>query len=182
MQVKSIAAIALAALVSLGLTGCKIESDNESDSRKQGQIQQENIMQRANDAVPTYSPDHFLTRKAVDKWMRRMDQPQKTFYIYLVADNGQQLGYYVGQTRPISNCTLLTPPDRLQNGDGVSGTQDYVVKSPSLDGVYSGGGCESFFFFDAETDAYVEIKGLNFFVSDQPLSIDVEPIKVQNTQ
>lgn len=179
MQViKRIAAIALAVVVSIGLVGC---NEATSDSRKEGQKVQESIMKRAQGTVPTYVPSHFLTRKAVDKWMKRMDTPSKTFYIYLVADNGQKLGYYVGQTRPISSCTLLTPPDRKEYGK-YSDQGMISVSAPSLDGVYGKGGCDSYFFFDAATDAYVEIKGLNFFVSDQPLSIDVDPIKVKATK
>ena len=157
-------------------TGCEL---SEPTSRDKGAKEQESIMKRATTSVPTYSPSNFLTRKAVNKWMERMDVPNKTFYIYLLGNNGNHLGYYIGQTRPISICTLLTPPDRFEEGDRGGSWGDFVVQAPSLDGVYGKGGCDSYYFFDAETDAYVEIKGLNFFVSDQPLSIDVDPIHVK---
>lgn len=180
MQViKTITAIAFATLVAFGVTGCKAGDDN---SQEKGAKVQENIMRNAQSSIPTYEPHNFLTRKAVTKWMKRMDTPSKTFYIYLVADNGQKLGYYVGQTRPISACTLLTPSKRLVKGDRGSHYGDFVMPAPSLDGVYGNSGCDSYFFFDATTDAYVEIKGMNFFVSDQPLSIDVDPIKVKKAK
>lgn len=180
MQViKNIAIAVVMSLFAIGVTGCKADND---DSQKQGAKVQEDIMRNAQNSIPTYQPQHFLTRKAVTKWMKRMDTPSKTFYIYLLADNGQKIGYYVGQTRPISACTLLTPSKRLVEGEWGSGYGDFVMPAPSLDGVYGSSGCDSYFFFDATTDAYVEIKGMNFFVSDQPLNIDVEPITVKSSK
>ena len=160
----------LALMVStLFLAGCIEETTRQSGAREQ-----ENIMSQAIRSSPTYVPSNFLTRKAVNQWMERMDVPEKTFYIYLMGNNGNHIGYYVGQTRPICSSTLLTPPDRTNRGQGQA-----VLSAPSLDGVYSGGGCDSYFFFDAETDAYIEIQGLNFFVSDMPLNLDVQAITVQ---
>lgn len=160
------------------LYGCNIETTESA--RDKESANQEKIIAKANNKIPTYQPNNFLTRKAVDQWMKRMDTPDKTFFIYLLGMNGNHLGYYVGQTRPISTCTLLTPPDKLHYSASSSGKAYAVTDAPSLDGVYGGGGCDSsFFFFDAETDAYIEIQGVNYFVSDQPLSIDADPIKVK---
>lgn len=160
----------------VALTGCK---EGESSSRADGAKTQESLMKRAQAKTPVPQVSNFLTRDAVAKWMRRMDTPDKTFYVYLMGNNGQQLGYYVAQTRPISNCTLMTPPDKLHYwSSGNSGKATAVTQAPSLDGVYSTGGCDSYFFFDAATDAFVEINGLNFYVSDQPLAIEAEPIRV----
>lgn len=176
MKIMNFKLFGIAAIASLSLVGCKVES---STSEK-GQQEQERIMQRATSAVPTYHPNNFLTRRAVDKWMRRMDVPDKTFYIYILGDNGSHIGYYVGQTRPISSCTLLTPPQRLENGEWGQGYGDFVMDAPSLDGVYGGGGCDtSFFFFDAETDALIELQGMDFFTADQPLSVNAEPITIR---
>lgn len=165
----------IAALSMLALAGCK---EGQSSSRDEGSKTQESLMQRAQSKTPVPEVSNFLTRDAVAKWMRRMDSPDKTFYVYLMGNNGQQLGYYVAQTRPISNCTLMTPPDKLHYWSGSAGRASAVTQAPSLDGVYSTGGCDSYFFFDAETDAFIEINGLNFYVSDQPLAIEAEAIKV----
>lgn len=162
-------------LATFTLTGCK---DGQSSTRDQGAQEQETIMQRAVRKHPTPQPTNFQTREAVVEWMKRMDNPDSTYYVYLMGNNGQQLGYYVAQTRPISACTFLTPPDRLAHGEWGQGYGDFVVQAPALDGVYAGGGCNSYFFFDAATDAYIEIQGLNFFVADQPLSIEADPIRV----
>ena len=165
----------LVSFATLALAGCK---EGQSSTRADGAKTQESMMQRAQSKTPVPQVSNFLTRDAVAKWMRRMDTPDKTFYVYLMGNNGQQIGYYVAQTRPISNCTLMTPPDKLHYWSGSAGRTTAVTQAPSLDGVYSTGGCDSYFFFDAATDAYIEIQGLNFFVADQPLSIDAEPIRV----
>lgn len=157
------------------LAGC-IEQGTTS-TRDQGAKEQENVMQTARSAFPTYQPTNFLTRKSINKWMERMDVPDKTFYIYLLADNGTHIGYYVGQTRPICSSLLLTPPDQV-NEWGSGSRAVAVTSAPSLDGVYSAGDCPSYFFFDAETDAVLEIQGIDFISVDQPLSIDADPITV----
>lgn len=146
-------------------------------SRDKGSKEQESIMQRATNAYPTYNPRHFLTRDAVNKWMRRMDTPDKLFYVYVFTAMGQPIGYYVAQTRPVSACTFLTPPDRIvyaNNG------RSNVVQAPALDGVYYGqGGCDRSFFFDATTDAFIELPNGTFHTADQPLSIEAGPIQVE---
>lgn len=159
------------------LAGCVEEST--PNTRQEGAKEQENVMQTARNAFPIYQPTNFLTRKAINKWMERMDVPDKTFYIYLIADNGTHIGYYVGQTRPICSSLLLTPPDQVNYWRGASSSSTTAVSSaPSLDGVYSGGDCSTYFFFDATTDAVLEIQGIDFISVDQPLSIDADPITV----
>ncbi len=156
----------------LALTGCNVEAD----SREQNMRAQQSLMSRATAAVPVPQINNFLAREAVAKQVRRLDEKGKLFYVYILGQNGQQVGYYVSNTRPVSTCALLTPGQELV----YSGNNGYTaMNSPSLGGVYGfGGGCNSHFFFDASTDAYVEISGLPFFVADQPLSVDAKPIKV----
>lgn len=148
------------------LTGC-IEESNRDVAEKANRA----VVDKALNQHPVPTISHFLTREAVVKQVQRFDEPGKLFYVYLLGQNGQQIGYYVSNTRPISTCTLLTPPDRK---DGT-----VVLSNPGLGGTWSGGPCNSVFFFDAATDAYIETGGLPFFVSDQPLSVQSEPITVK---
>lgn len=164
---------ALALSVAL-LAGC---NESTSDTRDIGKKEQENIMQRAVDSEPTYQPTNFLTRKYVNEYMRRMDDVNKVFYIYVLGKNGNMIGYYVG-TRPVNVCTLLTPPDQLHHANSTNGRAMAVTKAPQLDGVYSNGGCNVEFFFDNATDALIEIKDLSYFIADKPLDVDAEPITV----
>lgn len=163
----------LGAVLAVGLLGNT--SCQETSSRQQNQQVQEGLMQRANRAVPVPQLNNFLSREAVAKQIKRLDEKGKLFYVYLLADNGQQIGYYVSNTRPVATCTLLTPAEeQVGNGNGAN-----VMRTPGLGGTYSPNpSCNSVFFFDAETDTYIEIAGLNYFVSDQPLSLKAEPIRV----
>lgn len=169
MQLIRLLLISLCAAVAL--TGCKVEAD----SRTQNMQAQQALMSRATAAVPVPQINNFLAREAVAKQVKRLDEKGKLFYVYILGQNGQQVGYYVANTRPVSTCALLTPNQEVrQNSYGTA-----VLGTPSLGGVYGfGGGCNSHFFFDAATDAYLEISGLPFFVADQPLAVDAAPIKV----
>lgn len=171
---RSVITILIFALA-FSLVGCKM---NQS-SRSSGEQQNETVMQRAVSEVPVPRVNNFLTRKSVAKWMRRMDKPNKIFYVYIMADTGQSIGYYTAQNRPVSMCDLMTPPDRVHNGYDNDGNT--VVQAPSLDGVYHGHGCNGVYFFSASTDAYIEIDGFHYIVTDQPLDIKAKPIQVQKT-
>lgn len=144
---------------------------------------QEKVIRKAMKNVQVPEIDHFLTRKTVKKWMERMDQPNKTFYIYVLADNGSIVGYYVAQYRPISVGTYMTPTQQPYNVDVSKHGHEQLGPAPSLDGTYygmNGGSGDQFYFFDAETDAYIELKGLNYFISDQPLALDAPRLKVES--
>lgn len=155
------------------------EGTGEESTQEQGEREQESVMSRARAAYPTPQVDDFLTRKAVTEWMRRMDQPGKIFYIYIIADTGAITHYFVAQYRPVSVATYLTPTERIHD-DYDWGT---VVQSPSLDGVYYGkGASDQYFFFDAETDAYIELKGLNYIVSDQPFETRAPRIHIAEAE
>lgn len=160
------------AVLTLSLTACDIEAS----SRDVNMRQQENIMTRATKAVPVPQVNNFLAREAVAKQVKRLDEKGKLFYVYVTTPMGQIMGYYVSNTRPVATCSLLTPPEEQEgNGNGAN-----VMKAPGLGGTYSPNpSCGGVFFFDAETDAYIEISGLSYFVSDQPLALKAEPIKVQ---
>lgn len=174
MLKKSIVMILMACFLSVGMVACNKDSTQEA-----GEKEQENVMERARQAVPTPQIDNFLTRKMVAKWMKRMDRPNKTFYIYVVADSGAMIGYYVAQYQPVSTATFLTPTKREVSVYG-SGANP-LGPAPALDGTYYGNGAAAsqYFWFDAETDAFISLQGLNYILSDQPLSVEAPRIKVE---
>lgn len=167
--------VIFSALLIMSVTAC----DVQPSSRDVNMRQQEDVMTRATRAVPVPQVSNFLAREAVAKQVRRLDEKGKLFYVYVTSPMGQIMGYYVSNTRPVATCSLLTPPEEQEgNGNGAN-----VMKTPGLGGTYSPNpSCGGSFFFDAETDAYIEISGLSYFVSDQPLSLQAEPIKVQQKQ
>jgi len=151
--------------------------DETFSTQRDGERVQEDVMQRALRAHPVPQVNNFLTRQAVVKWMDRMDTPDKLFYIYILADNGAMVGYFVAQYRPVSTATFLTPTKRIKRHS----YGNLAIQSPSLDGTYygEGGAASQFFFFDAETDAFIELQGLNYILMDQPLAINVPRLKVE---
>lgn len=154
-------------------SGCENNS-----TQKQGEVEQESVMRRAIQAEPVPQVNNFLTRKSVVKWVDRMDTPNKLFYIYVLADNGAKIGYFVAQYRPVSTATFLTPTKRLE----MSSSGNVTLPAPSLDGTYygTGGASDQYFFFDAETDAFIELQGLNYILMDQPLAgIDIPRLKIK---
>lgn len=150
---------------------------NMENPQSQGVAEQTSVMERARAAYPTPQVERFLTRKTVAKWMNRMDQPGKIFYIYIIADSGSITHYFVAEYRPTSVATYLTPTKHVSDW----GEDEYVLPSNALDGTYygEGGAAEQYFFFDAETDAYIELKGLNYIVSDQPFETNAPKINIR---
>ncbi|ASV44539.1 hypothetical protein PBI_SCTP2_524 [Salicola phage SCTP-2] len=158
--------------MALVVAGC----NKDTTSEKQEEVR-DDVLTRANNAEPPYKPSNFLVRQYVNEYMKRLDNPNKTWYIYLLGDNGNHIGYYVARSHPVNICTFLTPPDKIEG----MGDSRRVRKAPALDGAYYGGGaCNKEYFFTASTDALMSVPThMKKIVSDQPLEIDVEQIKVQ---
>ena len=174
MKIKLIITLLLASVFILG-NSCDMEKTTT-------EIQEESrdaLMDRAHDQVPVPQIDNFLTRRSIAKWMERNDDPSKIFYVYIIADTGNILGYYTASSRPVNFATFLTPPDKVERTSS-SSVGRVLRQAPGADGVYYGeGNGDNWFFFDAESDALVEIVGLNLFVSDEALELDAEPIRIR---
>lgn len=165
------------------LAGCDPSPQSAADQARQKNLEaQGDIISRATTSVPVPRVNNFLARENLAEYMRRMDDPAKTWYIYVLGDNGAQLGYYVASTYPQSVCTFMTPPEDIREmrvGGGSGPNPVAVVTSPALDGIYyKGGGCETVFFFDAESSAMVMLTGMNIWASDIPLDLDAPRISV----
>lgn len=154
-----------------GLVAC----DETPDHRERDQEFQNANQERMTQQYPIPQIENAPTRQTIIKWIERWDAQDKVAFIYLLANNGQKIGYYVSQGLPVSYCTSLTPPEQVLNRTD----SDFLISAPALDGVYyNGGDCNHWYFFEAQTDAYIEFGGQAgmFYVSDQPLPIDVEPL------
>jgi len=187
---KYIMNLLIIAALAFVMMGCDINERETSTSEKQEQVR-DSIMDRANAQVPVPEVQDFVKRRAIAEYMERMDDPNKTFYLYIIADTGNILGYHVSRGGPVNICTFLTPPDRVQWSGGFYHSDSRQSrpsldssgvnrKAPGVDGVYYGdAACDSTYFFDAQTDALIEVHGNNLIVSDQPLDLDAEPINVR---
>ena len=173
MQRKLIVTI-LAVLSLVAFTGCE---SSPSATEKEQNIQGTNYTDLQS-KQPAQSMDYSPTRAGLNDWMETWSEEGKISYVYLIASNGQKIGYYVFSGLPVSYCASLTPPDQIvENG----ADQDFVMQAPSMDGVYySGSQCNQYFGYDATTGSYIEFSigsGINFFVTEEPLpEQDVEPL------
>lgn len=164
--------------IAVMLTGCNSKDSNREKMRKT----QDEVYRRATSEVPNVEVSNFVIRKNVAKYMSRSDQVGKLYYIYLLGREGNIIGYYVGQSKPIPSCIAMTSPDQITK-DYTDQTGDYggrVVRAPTLDGVYSGGPCNSYFFFDGASDALVEFSNMSFYVSDAPVNVKADAITIQH--
>jgi len=175
MNIRNFTMIAAIFLAAMMVMAC----DPPSSTSHEQEASRDSAMDQAHASVPIPTTQNFMTRETVAEFMRRIDEPNKVFYVYVMANNGNYVGYYVSRGRPVNICTFLTPPDRVERHSGPR----YVTRSaPGMDGVYYGGNaCDSEYFFDAATDSLIEIVtrgGLSMFVSEQPLELDVQRIRV----
>lgn len=162
-------------LLSIGLlaAACSEEPAQSAAEEHNAEIAEANI-DTLLAAEPPARVSHPMTRKTINFWLEAWDVPDKVSYVYIVADTGSVLGYFVSIGLPVSYCVGLEDPveyDKLRR----NGT-DFVFQAPrqSQDGVYYGG-CDANtrYFKTADTGAFVEVSGLNTFVSDQPIDLGV---------
>lgn len=151
----------------------------EDPAKTDNEIQRD-VQERVRTQGPIHEPNYSRTYDAINAWLERWDSPDKISYVYLLGDTGNVIGYYTAQGRPVNICTFLTAPYEIVPREGT----DLVVPAPALDGVYYGNdSCDSWYFFTADTDAYIEIGGgMRFFVTDQPLAVEAEEITVETTE
>lgn len=166
--------IAIAALFLVA--GCT--EDKKAEQQRESAVHaRADVFEQAESLVPAPVGQNFPLRRALAKFTDRQDLLDHPWYIYILGDNGNVIGYYVGQTVPINACDFLSSTEDYQDGA--------ILTAPSLDGIFYGGsgsasGCDAWFFFDSSTDALVQIRGVNFFTADQPLKLDAKPITVES--
>ena len=155
--------------------GC-VTPDLVTEQRKRNVIDRELVFAEAEALIPQPRPSNFPARRMLAKFVERQDSPDHPFYVYVLSDVGNIIGYYVAQAAPVNICAFLSSTEK------VYGT--LKLTAPSLDGIYYGGagsssGCDGWFLFDAATDALVIIYGAKLFVVDQPLRVEAQPILIQ---
>lgn len=177
--------LVLLASLSLGVllltAACSGVGRDVDKSRQDNVVAREQVFRRAEALIPQPIPSNFPLRKALVKFTERQDQIDHPWYVYILGEQGNAVAYYVAQTVPINSCNFLSSTERLT----YAGNSTYVkVTAPSLDGIFYGGGgtsagCDSWFFFDAATDALIQIRGVNWYAADQPLRVEASPIMVE---
>src|SRR3546814_12838025 len=82
--------------------------------------------------------NNVVARQQLAEYMSRMDDPSKVWFVYLLGDNGNIIGYHIG-SYPQSVCTFMTPPERVERR-AHNNFASAVTTAPALDGIYYKGG------------------------------------------
>lgn len=164
-------ALILILLFAVLLTGCDEQSAGEQDAAARDRNAEQLVQQQ-----PGGTMDYSPTREGINDWMQTWEDRGQVAYVYLLAANGEEVGYYVMEGPPISYCAAMAPPvESESNGNGGMVT----IPSQAMDGAYySGNQCSQYYGFDAVTGEYVEYtigNGMNHLVHTTPREVEVEP-------
>ena len=146
---------------------CEVPQSQDDLNRQQTKQDQVSVQSRALAAQPVPVVNYFLERKTVAKWVERWDKPSVVCYVYLISQ-GQFIGYYVSDGKPVSTQSYLIPEDKIEYAGGAQ-----VRQAQDIDGTY-GSNNPGIRFFTASGIA-VEYGGSNYsyLYSDSKLSIKV---------
>lgn len=174
-------AVVLLAFIAVMACGTPDATKPDLNQQRQASLEaREEAFAKASALYPIPATENFPARQALVQYTIDTDRVGVQWYVYVMGDNANIIGYYVARNKPINSCNFLSSSEQI-HGDSYGKS---ILTAPSLDGVFYGGGgssaqCSAFFFYDWETGALIEVGGLKYFTANQPLALDVEPIRVQ---
>lgn len=178
----TIAVAGICAVLLLGASSCGDEP--QPPAQEQETERQQDAYDRLTADQPANVAEYSPTRETINYWLDTWGkEPGKLSYVYLLASNGQMVGYFIFEGLPVSYCASLTPTYRMERPWGGNGQNGHMVPAPAMDGVYySGGQCQAYYGKDAVSASYMEYtigNGISALVYEQPLPRqDVEPLGV----
>lgn len=171
----------MAVVVLAVLTACSGGNSALKKQRSASVTERVQAYERAVAKYPEPKTENFPNRATLVEMTKRDDLVNHPWYVYILGMNGNVIGYYVAKSDPVNACDFLSSTEDV----GTYGDHDGVAitTAPSLDGIFYGGsgataGCDAWVFLDYATNALVKIRGLPFYVADQPLRVDAQAIKV----
>lgn len=172
---------AMVAIMALTVVACDGDKENSANKQRQSSVQfRTNTFARAQDKYPLPRTENFPLRQTLVEMTKREDKINHPWYVYVLGDNGNTIGYYVAKTTPINACDFLSSTESIlwdDEGGNIKTT------APSLDGIFYGGGgsssgCDVWVWLDYSSNALIKVRDVKFFTADAPLSLDVSPIEV----
>jgi len=167
-------------LLGLLMAVVAVACTDDSAAQRESKIQQDSY-QFLTYNQPAQTMKWSSTRAGINFWIETWGCEAcmgKLAFVYLLGSEGQKIGYYVAEGLPVSYCALLTPDYTVVEIRGVK----WMVKAPSLDGVYySGGQCSQMYMKDAVRGKYMEFSAggsLNYLLFEEPASFEVEPLGI----
>jgi hypothetical protein len=122
--------------------------------------------QKLNDPIPTLTDS--LERANIIEHLKRNNVPDRTRFIYLLADTGGIYAYFAIKGKVTSTGAQLTPTDDFARV--YEGGDWHVVQGPTDDGSY--GGDEGGIYFFTDTGIEIQWNG-RWLLTDEPLKIQV---------
>lgn len=123
--------------------------------------------ERREAAAATKSQGPTLEKSNLEEKRKREENPNAIGYVYLVAWNGEPLGYYVTKGKISSNGSQATPEQDIHwTCRSSHGCQPVVVDGPQDDGSYGGHDPGIFFFL---SDGTKVVTALDYVHSDRPI-------------
>jgi hypothetical protein len=180
MHVLGVATAVVVSAVALASSACGPDSSkpNIANQARQAAHSRADTYQKAVDQVPTPRITNFPRRKTLADSTVRQSLPNHPWYVYVLGQNGNIVNYFVAKSVPVNDCDYLSSTQDVHYPD--SGT--YILDAPSLEGIYqSASGCNTLTFFDLTTNAEIQVSTTNMstYVTDRPLRVDAQPIKVR---
>lgn len=167
--------IAFTAIAAFTLMAAECESTKTEAERadKINKKAQDDVKARATAAVPVPPISNFQARRNLKRFMERVDERGKIWYVYERArQSGEIIGVYYSSSYPQSVCTFMTPPEEIKIHDRFSKDFISTTTAMALDGVYYKGGDCPDFFFDYTTNAMVVLDADAVTIAvDKPLDV-----------
>ena len=169
----------LVVAVALLAIACNREDNTLKDQRERSGNARGETFARAESLFPLPRNENFPLRQALVEFTKRQDLISHPTFVYVLADTGQILGYYVAKSYPVNLCAFLSTTESVRDDD----QGNLILTAPSLDGIYYGGAgasssCNGWFFFDNATNALIELIGVKLFIADQPLRVEAQQFSV----
>jgi hypothetical protein len=156
--------------------GCTQAAPNVVDQNNGASSTRAATFARAQAQVPAPVVKNFPRRQTLVDAVQRQALPNHPWYVYVLGQNGNIVSYFVAKSVPVNDCDYLSSAQSVIYDDN----GNIVLQSPSLEGIYQGGGaCDTLTFFDLTSNSEIQLTGLHTYVSDRPLKVDAQPIKVK---
>ncbi len=166
--------LAIAVLASaLILAACDL-SPTQPSASKQTQKAAEQNQQNLLTAVPIPILNRSEERENLAERAKRLNQQNMVGCVSIFTPNGVLLYQGVVDGKVSSLNSYMLPGDQV----GGSYSAPYTVEAPDIDGAY-GENADGVFFFNADSNAYIEAGGITYIYTDQCLKTEQKPLLVQ---
>lgn len=162
------------ATLCLPLAACSAEPSSAKRDRMTAEQNQTNLL----NASPAPILSRSEERENLIERAKRLNQQNMVGCVSIFTPNGVLLYQGVVDGKVSSLNSYLLPGDVVgyANSYGVA-----TVESPDIDGAY-GQNADGVFFFNADSNAYIEAGGVTYIYTDQCLKTEQKPLLVQTME